>query len=307
MEKKKRNKLIFTACFILIAGILYTVTYIKPWKKEGILLDGAKASTATERTAKDCANSSLAEGVEDVTTNSGLDKADVISDGSLTGEIEDATGNESLTKESESATADRSLTKESEAVTANDSLTKENEDVNENGLDNLQKEVYIYVHLCGAVKEPGVYQVLEGSRLDTVVTCAGGLTEQAASEYINLAQTVVDGQQYFIPTIQDVEGMNRLDYTNSFPEVTGNTNTSIAGGKANTEKLSEQVTSDHVNINTATREELMTLPGVGEAKAVSIITYRETVSQYETIEDIMKVSGIKQGLFQKIRDQITVK
>lgn len=280
MEKKKRIKLVFTACFILSAGILYTVSYIKPWQKEGILLNGAKASTATEETAIDCANSSLVE------------------------EAEDDVPDGMKAKEAKDVTADGGL---EEDVEADDSLDHEAEEITANDVSNLQKEIVIYVHLCGAVKEPGVYQVAEGSRLDAVVTCAGGLTEQAASEYINLAQTVVDGQQYFIPSKEDVEGVSRLDYTNSFPEVTGSTNTSIVGGKTNTEKLSEQATSDYVNINTATREELMTLTGVGEAKADSIIAYRETVSQYDTIEDIMKVSGIKEGLFQKIKDRITVK
>lgn len=290
MEKKKRIKLVFTACFILSAGILYTVTYIKPWQKEGILLNGAKASTATEETAIDCANSSLVEEAEDD-----------VPDGMKAKEAKDVTADGGLEEDVE---ADGDL---EEDVEADGSLDHETEDITANDVSNLQKEIVIYVHLCGAVKEPGVYQVAEGSRLDAVVTCAGGLTEQAASEYINLAQIVVDGQQYFIPSIEDVEGVNRLDYTNSFPEVTGSTNTSIAGGKTNTEKLSEQATSDYVNINTATREELMTLTGVGEAKADSIIAYRETVSQYETIEDIMKVSGIKEGLFQKIKDRITVK
>ena len=244
MEKKKRIKIALIACFVLIAGILYTISYIKPWKKEAILLDGVKASATTEETAIDCANDSQPEEVEDDISNV---------------------------------------------------------------LDNSVEKSIIYVHICGAVKEPGVYMVSDDSRLDDVVTCAGGLTEDAASDYINLAQTVIDGQQYFIPTIQDVEGVSRLDYTDSFPATAGNTNTSIAGGETNTEKNSEKEASDSVNINTATREELMTLPGVGEAKAEAILTYRETVSQYETIEDIMKVSGIKEGMFQKIKDRITVK
>lgn len=258
MEKKKRIKLVLTACFVLIAGVLYTISYIKPWKKEAILLDGTKVSAVSEEAAIDCANDSQPEEAE--------------------GDISNVLGN-----------------------------LEEAEDDISNVLDNSVEKSIIYVHICGAVKEPGVYMVSDGSRLDEVVTCAGGLTEDAASVYINLAQTVLDGQQYFIPTTQDVEGMSRLDYTDSFPASVGNTNTSIAGGVTNAEKNSGKEASDYVNINTATREELMTLPGVGEAKAESILTYRETVSQYETIEDIMKVSGIKQGLFQKIKDQITVK
>ena len=258
MKKKKRIKIILTACFVLIAGILYTISYIKPLKKEAILLDGAKASAATEETAIDCANDSQLEEAEDDISN-------------VFGNLEEA------------------------------------EDDISNVLDNSVEKSTIYIHICGAVKEPGVYLVSDGSRLDDVVTCAGGLTEDAASDYINLAQTVLDGQQYFIPNTQDVEGVSRLDYTDSLPASAGNTNTSIAGGKTNAENNSEKEASDYININTATREELMTLPGVGEAKAESILTYRETVSQYETIEDIMKVSGIKQGLFQKIKDQITVK
>ncbi len=133
----------------------------------------------------------------------------------------------------------------------------------------------IYVHVCGAVKNPGVYGFASGSRVYEAIEEAGGFTEEAAASQVNQAQTLEDEMRLYIP---------RIDETESQAE---------AG-------------SGKVNLNTASEEQLMTLPGIGEAKAKSIIAYREKHGAFQKIEDVMEISGIKEALFQKIQDFITV-
>lgn len=136
-----------------------------------------------------------------------------------------------------------------------------------------------YVHICGEVESPGVYEVNEGSRIFEVVELAGGYTDQASGDYLNMAETVCDGMKLVVP----------------------------AAGEEPEDSSSEgQVYDKRVNLNTATKDELMTLKGIGEARAADIISYREGHGRFESVEDIMKVPGIKDAAFQKIKDDITV-
>lgn len=143
---------------------------------------------------------------------------------------------------------------------------------------------YIYVHICGAVKNPDVYQVKESTRLIEVIQKAGGLTKEAAGDYMNQAAIVMDGEQVYIPTKEEAQELNiPTPLTNS--EDTGD-------GK--------------INLNTASKSELMTLTGIGEAKANSIIDFREKNGDFKKIEDIKKISGIKDSIYNKIYEYITV-
>ena len=144
--------------------------------------------------------------------------------------------------------------------------------------------IQISVHVCGAVKEPGVYYIDEGSRVHQAVELAGGFTENAASSYVNLADVVSDGEQIYIPTEEEAEK----------GELTPPGN--IAGSK-----------DTLVNINTADISELTTLAGIGESKAEAIIAYRENVAAFENPEDIINVSGIGESIYDKIKDSIKVK
>lgn len=143
-----------------------------------------------------------------------------------------------------------------------------------------QAPVYHYVHVCGEVKHPGVYRVLEGSRVFQAVELAGGFTDEAASEYLNLAELTEDGLKIDVPSVEDVQ-------SGLLPQ---------PGEEA----------SGKVNINRAGTQELMTLTGIGEARAADIIKYREENGGFQSVEDIMKVPGIKEGAFEKIKDQISV-
>lgn len=164
---------------------------------------------------------------------------------------------------------------------------------------------YIYIHICGAVKKPDVYEVEADTRLVDVIKLAGGLSEDAAGDYVNQAALVEDGQKVYIPTKDEVKGTLPDGFlsngSNNPNSVNGNTSskgsTTVAGSTANTGK---------VNINIASAEELMTLAGIGESKAESIISYRQEHGSFKSIEEIKNINGIKDSVFNKISDMITV-
>ena len=149
----------------------------------------------------------------------------------------------------------------------------------------VSAQATILVHVCGAVNDPGVYELTEGSRVYEAVEAAGGMAEGAAEDYLNLAGTVEDGQKVYVPYLDELE----------------------SGEEYGEAQDSEDESSDGlININTADKEELMTLPGIGETKAEAIIAYREENGDFACIEDIMLVSGIKEGAYAKICGLITV-
>ncbi len=162
----------------------------------------------------------------------------------------------------------------------------------------VEKESLIYVHVCGAVLKPNVYQANQEARVNDLISMAGGFTKDAASDYLNLAMKVTDGQRIYIPTVQELKDIskNQMIEGDKSPE-SGNNQDNSQQGSTQGEK---------VNLNTATAEQLMTLPGIGQAKADSIINYRTQNKTFKKIEDIMNISGIKEGLFQKIKAYIFV-
>lgn len=168
-------------------------------------------------------------------------------------------------------------------------ISDEAEDsVDESG-EPEESDVY-YVHVSGAVARPGVYQLPAGSRVYQAIEMAGGLTEYASELEINLAEGISDGQKLYI-------------YTKEESEALAASGGAVFGGDAG-EKNGGADT--RVNINTAGKEELMTLPGIGESKAEAIIAYREENGGFSSPEDIKNISGIKDGVYSKIRDSIRV-
>lgn len=162
-------------------------------------------------------------------------------------------------------------------------LTEEN---NENTSSEMEEGGdTISVYICGAVNTPGVYEFEVKDRVTHAIEKAGGFARDADTQFWNLAQLLSDGEKIYVPTIDQVKS-----------------------GYISGDNSSEQgVASDgKININTATKEQLMTLTGVGEAKALSIISYRESNGNYTAIEDVMKISGIKDAVFNTIKDYITV-
>ncbi len=139
----------------------------------------------------------------------------------------------------------------------------------------------LLVHICGAVNTPGVYEFDENDRIYQAVEKAGGFTHEADTEYLNMAEALADGMKIYIPTTEETIEMK------------------------SGEKVLENA-DGRIDLNTAGVSELCTLPGIGEAKAKSIIEHREKVGRYTSIEEIMDVEGIKEGLFNKIKDSIKV-
>lgn len=153
------------------------------------------------------------------------------------------------------------------------------------------------VHVCGAVKSPGVYFMEPDARVYQAVEKAGGFEPEADKDYLNLADALFDGMKIYVPTRAEVEAGGEIRWKE--PGSSGRETPEKSGSK-------EQGGSFLININTADEAELCTLPGVGSSKAKSIIAYREKNGAYRKIEDIMNVEGIKDGVFQKIKDSITV-
>lgn len=145
--------------------------------------------------------------------------------------------------------------------------------------ESSTEPIKIYVHICGEVNNPGVYELAEGSRIFEAVEAAGGFTEEAAQASLNLAQVISDEEQIVILTQDE------------------------AAEKARQER--EQA-AGIVNLNTASKEQLMTLTGIGESRAEDILRYRQESGGFQAIEEIMNVPGIKESAYLKIKDSITV-
>lgn len=164
----------------------------------------------------------------------------------------------------------------------------------------VKEEKVLYVHVCGQVVSPGVYGMAEGSRIYEAVEQAGGFTEEAASDFLNLAQLLEDGMKLTVPDKESVEAAlregGRLQAALLVSGVEGNPLSGKAG----------DASTGKVNINTASKEQLMALKGIGAARAEDIISYRQDFEAFQKIEDIMKVPGIKEAAFQKIKDDIIV-
>lgn len=144
------------------------------------------------------------------------------------------------------------------------------------------------IHICGAVHEPGLYTLPAGSRIGDAVERAGGFLESADESASNLAQLLYDGEQIVILTKEEAALFHQK-----------------AEESPGTRKADSE-TDGLVNINKASLEQLCTLPGIGESRANAIIAYREKNGPFGAAEDIMKVKGIKEAAFEKLKDRIKV-
>lgn len=155
----------------------------------------------------------------------------------------------------------------------------------------------IYVYVCGEVNNPGVYQLSAGSRVYQALEAAGGMTESADLKVINQAELLTDGEQITVYSVAETSSPGFSASAGNHAGSSGNSSGSASSAGSGTGK---------VNINTATKEELMTLSGIGESRAEDIIRYREEHGGFSSIDEIQNVSGIGEKSFQKIEDQIEV-
>lgn len=151
---------------------------------------------------------------------------------------------------------------------------------NGSGADPLQGETerFLYVHVCGAVNNPGLKKLPEGSRAFDALEMAEGFSEEADPDAVNLAAYLTDGQQLYFPALGEEGYREAVD-----------------------------AESEKVNLNTAGEKELCTLQGIGTSRAQAILKYRREKGGFDRIEELMQVPGIKENIFEQICDRITVK
>lgn len=252
-------------------------------------------------------------------------------------ESEDGTGN--MSEEQSLTESNQTLAQANSGEASGRETTLVSDEVSLTADSSVMKEIRVYV--CGAVKQPDVYEISSDSRIVDAVSAAGGFAIDAYPEALNLAANVGDGSRIYVPTKEEVLALSSSEsgdgtisgedvltanilgegYNSSFVTGTetrddgsGATGGNLASGSDGSAKASGNGsggTSDgstgKVNINTASIEELTTLPGIGDTRARAIIDYREQNGAFGSIEDIMQVTGIKEKSFSKIRDSICVK
>lgn len=170
--------------------------------------------------------------------------------------------------------------------------------------DKEMQQAMIYVDVCGAVANPGVFQLAAGSRVFQAIEAAGGYLPEAALTCVNRAGVLTDGQQLYILTQEEMERQG-LDPAEMAGASDGQMNGSAGTGQ-NTGMTAQVQQDNRININTADEAQLITLTGIGATRAQAIIAYREENGPFAAIEDIMNVQGIKEGTFAKIKDEIVV-
>lgn len=158
---------------------------------------------------------------------------------------------------------------------------------NEYADTNEAQSSTIFVHIAGSVKNPGLYELPQGSRVSDAVTAAGGMSKDANTSSVNLARQLTDGEQIIVGSTEDAK-------------------TVLENGSSHSSNSNEGATQGKININTASTEELMSLDGVGEATADKIIAYRQEHGSFSSIEEIKEVSGIGEKKFEAMKDAITV-
>lgn len=168
------------------------------------------------------------------------------------------------------------------------------------------KDDLVYVDIKGAVKKPGVYKINSDKKIIDVITIAGGLMENANTDNINLSRKVTDEMVIIIYTNEEVKNSNIVDTVIKVVDKECVCPNIQNDGCINTE-INDSITNVNktININTATLEELMSINGLGEAKAKAIIKYREENGYFKIIDDLLNVSGIGEALFEKIKEYIT--
>ena len=188
----------------------------------------------------------------------------------------------------------------------------------EGAVMETQPEI-IFVDVCGAVVNPGVFELEAGSRVFQAIEAAGGYLPEAAQTCINRAGVLADGQQLYILTQEEMEQQgispaemaNASGNTGSLPDIQSGDSAGAGLGSTDAAQMTSSSGAsgqqdNRVNINTADETQLTTLTGIGATRAQAIIAYREENGPFAAIEEIMNVQGIKEGTFAKIKDEIVV-
>ena len=216
-------------------------------------------------------------------------------------------GQENLAVEEEQDTLASEVSQENHVAGEQQDGSAVDEEVSPETSDTVDDagEHLLGVHICGAVHQPGVYFLEQGQRICHAIEVAGGLKDEADGDYINQALLLEDGMKITVPTKEEVAQMEMAE-----AEVEKDTRGTMSYVQTSkdyeTQSSKDSGTSDKVDLNTADEALLCTLPGIGASRAKSIISFRTKNGPFEKIEDVMKVSGIKEAAFEKIKDLIKV-
>ena len=179
-------------------------------------------------------------------------------------------------------------------------IEQQNLEIEENKQEESSKETKkIIVHVSGAVQNEGVIELEENSRIADAIEKAGGFREDAYTKDVNLAYKLEDGMKIYIPTIEEKENEKTNVIVESNIETENNNN-------SYSNKDEGKNVNSKVNINTASKEELDTLPGIGPSTAEKIINYRKEKGKFKSIEEIKDVSGIGDSKYENIKDMIEI-
>ena len=190
-----------------------------------------------------------------------------------------------------------------ETVTLPDNHLEESSKEKTKELESIPEEKY-YVDIKGYVKKPGVYEVSKTSIVNDCLKLAGGLLKNADTTTINLSKPVSAAMVIYVPKKNEVIKSTTDKTTTTTTEIPNNA--TIPDNSNTSSDTSSATTNLKINLNTASKEELTKLSGIGEAKAQDIIDYRNTNGSFKTIEEIKNISGIGDALFAKIKDNITI-
>ena len=183
-------------------------------------------------------------------------------------------------------------------------------EIKEEVTEEIPKEEKIKVDIKGAVKNPGVYEINSNGRVADAIAISGGLTNDADTSIINLSKNLTDEMVIIIYTKEEVaemlKGSTSIKYIEKeciCPEIENDACIdNVIDNKPDTNTSNEQ----KVSLNSATIDELMQLPGIGEVKAKAIIAYREENGGFKSIEELLEVNGIGESTFNKIKDQLSL-
>lgn len=290
---KIKNKCCYTVTLILCGTLFLTGLTGCKSREAQFLIDGSQEAKA-EVDAESSEEKTSGKKSKKDTDEKKADTEDRQND--------DDSSAESRKKQEESDTSDSSGLAGSDS--GKDTLDVDTDNESEAVSDKEMQQAMIYVDVCGAVANPGVFQLAAGSRVFQAIEAAGGYLPEAALTCVNRAGVLTDGQQLYILTQEEMERQG-LDPAEMAKASDGQMNGSVGTGQ--NAGVATQVQQDNrININTADEAQLTTLTGIGATRAQAIIAYREENGPFAAIEDIMNVQGIKEGTFAKIKDEIVV-